>query len=98
MVSTWDETIWELASGQYDVVATWQLVPLGITHQMIRRRVADRRLHRLFAGCMRLDRRACHSMHVGEPPPWPAALTGCSAIAMRPHWVTYRGLATGEST
>ena len=49
-ISRIDQLIWELAREQYDVVAVWQLVPLGITHRTISRRVADSRLHRLFRG------------------------------------------------
>jgi hypothetical protein len=45
-----DLAIAELAARQHGRVATWQLVPLGITQTQLRGRVASGRLHRVFRG------------------------------------------------
>ena len=49
-MSAVDSLITTLAWRQFGLVAVWQAIPLGVTHDQLRARVADGRLHRVHRG------------------------------------------------
>lgn len=75
-----DWLIAELADRQHGVVATWQLVALGLTHDDIRYRAKIGRLHRIYRGVCAVGHRNLtpkgHRM---------AAVLACGADAVLSH-------------
>jgi very-short-patch-repair endonuclease len=75
-----DRAIAELASRQHNIVAIWQLVPLGYSTAGVQRRVEARRLHRLYGGVY-----AVGSPKVTQKGRWMAAVLACGPGAALSH-------------
>src|SRR4051794_30043416 len=76
----WDRAIAELASRQHGVVAWWQLRPLGVTRNAIRRRRENGRLHPVHRGVYAVGHRA-----VTQRGRWMAAVLACGPGAVLSH-------------
>ena len=76
-----DRLIAELADRQHGVVATWQLVALGLTHDDIGYRAQSGRLHRIHRGVYAVGYRKLTRQGHRMAPSSPTAPTRCSATA-----------------